>query len=443
MNIKLIAILLSLPLFLFAQENDSEEEVPIPIEEQRNNKIKALLDVVKENKSIYVQKDQVRVKNFLDLVDERESMLAKAKQDLANEKLRNERLEARFEANEKQLAELEESLQIKIGVLGELFGVTRQFAGELLASTEKAVTFSEYPDRGVTLRDIGETQVHSLDQLQNLWISYLDEIVSSGEVKTVDANIIDKNGESITGEIVRYGHFSTTYQNKFVTPVPELNGFELLQRQPEREILKNIRRHQRSDDYRITSIDPTRGFLLSLYLDKPGWIDRIAQGKSIGFIIILIGISGFIFSIYKIYQLREQEKDIIADDARVKVEMENSIKNTTSYESKENILDEFIINYTGKLEWGANWVKFFAAVAPLLGLLGTVIGMIETFQAITLFGTGDPKQMAGGISQALVTTMLGLIVAAPLLGLYTYISQKVSNLSQVLEEKASYLLAQD
>jgi len=443
MNIKLIAILLSLPLYIFAQENDSEEEVPIPIEEQRNNKIKALLDVVKENKSIYVQKDQIRVKNFLDLVDERESMLAKAKQDLANEKLRNERLEARFEANEKQLAELEESLQIKIGVLGELFGVTRQFAGELLASTEKAVTFSEYPDRGGILRDIGETQVHSLDQLQNLWISYLDEIVSSGEVKTIDANIIDKNGESITGEIVRYGHFTTTYQNKFVTPVPELNGFELLQRQPEREILKNIRRHQRSDDYRITSIDPTRGFLLSLYLDKPGWIDRIAQGKSIGFIIILIGISGFVFSIYKIYQLREQEKDIIADDARVKVEMENSIKNTTSYESKENILDEFIINYTGKLEWGANWVKFFAAVAPLLGLLGTVIGMIETFQAITLFGTGDPKQMAGGISQALVTTMLGLIVAAPLLGLYTYISQKVSNLSQVLEEKASYLLAQN
>ena len=402
-----------------------------------------MLDVVKENKSIYVQKDQVRVKNFLDLVDERESMLAKAKQDLANEKLRNERLEARFEANEKQLAELEESLQIKIGVLGELFGVTRQFAGELLASTEKAVTFSEYPDRGGVLRDIGETQVHSLDQLQNLWISYLDEIVSSGEVKTIDANIIDKNGESITGEIVRYGHFTTTYENKFVTPVPELNGFELLQRQPEREILKNIRRHQRSDDYRITSIDPTRGFLLSLYLDKPGWIDRIAQGKSIGFIIILIGISGFVFSLYKIYQLREQEQDIIADDARVKIEMENSIKNTTSYESKENILDEFIINYTGKLEWGANWVKFFAAVAPLLGLLGTVIGMIETFQAITLFGTGDPKQMAGGISQALVTTMLGLIVAAPLLGLYTYISQKVSNLSQVLEEKASYLLAQD
>lgn len=434
-----------LPFLLLSLITVGQDEVPeeIPIEEQRNNKIKVLLDVVKENKSIYVQKDRVRVKTFIELVDEREAMLAKAKKDLANEKIRNKNLETKFEANEKRLAELEESLQIKIGVLGELFGVTRQFAGELLASTEKAVTFSEFPQRPEVLRDIGGTQVHNLEQLQNLWISYLDEIVSSGEVKTISANIIDKNGESNVGEIVRYGHFTTSYDNKFVTPIPELNGFELLQRQPERGVLKNLKKHQRSDDFAITSIDPTRGFLLSLYIDKPGWLDRIAQGKSIGFIIILIGISGFLFSVYKIYTLREQERVIVSDNASVILEMEDIVKDVTNYESKENTLDEFIINYTGKLEWGANWVKFFAAVAPLLGLLGTVIGMIETFQAITLFGTGDPKQMAGGISQALVTTMLGLIVAAPLLGLYTYISQKVSNLSQVLEEKASYLLAKN
>ena len=434
-----------LPFLLLSLITIGQDEVPeeIPIEEQRNNKIKVLLDVVKENKSIYVQKDRVRVKTFIELVDEREAMLAKAKKDLANEKIRNKNLETKFEANEKRLAELEESLQIKIGVLGELFGVTRQFAGELLASTEKAVTFSEFPQRPEVLRDIGGTQVHNLEQLQNLWISYLDEIVSSGEVKTINANIIDKNGESNVGEIVRYGHFTTSYDNKFVTPIPELNGFELLQRQPERGVLKNLKKHQKSDDFAITSIDPTRGFLLSLYIDKPGWLDRIAQGKSIGFIIILIGISGFLFSVYKIYTLREQERVIVSDNASVILEMEDIVKDVTNYESKENTLDEFIINYTGKLEWGANWVKFFAAVAPLLGLLGTVIGMIETFQAITLFGTGDPTQMAGGISQALVTTMLGLIVAAPLLGLYTYISQKVSNLSQVLEEKASYLLAKN
>ena len=124
-------------------------------------------------------------------------------------------------------------------------------------------------------------------------------------------------------------------------------------------------------------------------------------------------------------------------------EMTNSVESNSSRESKENLIDEIIINYSGKIEWGNNWVKFFAAVAPLLGLLGTVIGMIETFQAITLFGTGDPKQMAGGISQALITTMLGLIVAAPLLGMYTYISEKTSSIVQILEEKASYILSKD
>ncbi len=439
MKYKLLSLLLLLPVFLPAQEEPTE--IPIPINEIRTSKIQALLDIVKENKSIYFKKDEARIKEFLSLVSQREAMLKKAKQDLANEKVRNKKLETRFESNEKELAALEESLQIKVGVLGELFGVTRQFAGELLAATEKSVTFSEYPNRGNVLRDIGSTKVHSLEQLESLWISYLDEIVSSGEVKRVNATIINTKGQSFDGDIVRYGLFSATHDKKFVRPISDLNGFELLQRQPERNILKNIKNHQNSDEYKISSIDPTKGFLLSLYLDKPGWIDRIRQGKSVGFIIILIGLIGAVFSAYKIYLLVGHEKEVKTDNSALNNNMINSIEGSSSYESKENILDELIINYTGELEWGANWIKFFAAVAPLLGLLGTVIGMIETFQAITLFGTGDPKQMAGGISQALTTTMLGLMVAAPLLGLYTYISEKVSSLTQILEEKASNLLS--
>ncbi|MDB9763704.1 MotA/TolQ/ExbB proton channel family protein [Gammaproteobacteria bacterium] len=440
MKYKLLSLILLIPLCTVAQE-ESKKDVPIPINEIRTTKIQALLDIVKENRSIYYKKDEARIKDFLNLVDQREQMLKKAKRDLANEKIRNTKLENSFEVNEKKLAELEESLQIKVGVLGELFGVTRQFAGELLASSDKSVTFSEYPDRGEILKDIGKTKVHSLEQLESLWISYLDEIVSSGEVKTVNATIINKKGQSFKGEVVRYGLFSATHDREFVRPISELNSFELLQRQPESNILKNIKKHQKSDEYRTSSIDPTKGFLLSLYLDKPGWIDRIRQGKSVGFIIILIGLIGGIFSVYKIYLLNGHQKEVNSDSSALNISMAKGIDGPSSYESKENILDELIINYTGELEWGANWIKFFAAVAPLLGLLGTVIGMIETFQAITLFGTGDPKQMAGGISQALTTTMLGLMVAAPLLGLYTYISEKVSSLSQILEEKASNLLS--
>ena len=434
----LISILL--PLSLFAQENEEE----IPIEEQRNNAIKALLQTVEINKSIYVADDQKRINKFLDLIDEREVMLAKAKNDLRLENERNARLEKEFEENEKVLAELEERLQIKIGVLGELFGVARQFAGELLSSSESAYTFTEFPERGDKLKEIGKIQVHSIEELEVLWLEYFNEIVASGEVKEFKSKIINSKGDSFEDNIVRYGLFSASYKSEFIKPINELNGFELLQRQPEKSILRNLKRHQRSDEYKTASIDPTRGFLLSLYLDKAGWIERIAQGKSVGFIIILIGIIGVAFSSYKIYFLNESKK-ILEDSNQTNViqDMIDNIKKAKSYQSKENIIDELISNYSSKLDWGVSWIKFVAAVAPLLGLLGTVIGMIETFQAITLFGTGDPKQMAGGISQALITTMLGLMVAAPLLGFYTYISDRVNTLVQIVEEKGSYLLSKE
>ena len=434
----LISILL--PLSLFAQENEEE----IPIEEQRNNAIKALLQTVEINKSIYVADDQKRINKFLDLIDEREDMLAKAKNDLRLENERNARLEKEFEENEKVLAELEERLQIKIGVLGELFGVARQFAGELLSSSESAYTFTEFPERGDKLKEIGKIQVHSIEELEVLWLEYFNEIVASGEVKEFKSKIINSKGDSFEDNIVRYGLFSASYKSEFIKPINELNGFELLQRQPEKSILRNLKRHQRSDEYKTASIDPTRGFLLSLYLDKAGWIERIAQGKSVGFIIILIGIIGVAFSSYKIYFLNESKK-ILEDSNQTNViqDMIDNIKKAKSYQSKENIIDELISNYSSKLDWGVSWIKFVAAVAPLLGLLGTVIGMIETFQAITLFGTGDPKQMAGGISQALITTMLGLMVAAPLLGFYTYISDRVNTLVQIVEEKGSYLLSKE
>ena len=435
-----LIISILIPLSIFAQENEEE----IPIEEQRNNAIKQLLETVEINKSIYVADDQKRIDKFLDLIDERESMLAKAKNDLRLENERNKRLEKEFEENEIALAELEERLQIKIGVLGELFGVARQFAGELLSSSESAYTFTEFPDRGDRLKEIGKIQVHSIEELEVLWLEYFNEIVASGEVKELKSKIINSKGDSFEDNIVRYGLFSASYKAEFIKPIKELNGFELLQRQPENNILRNLKRHQRSDEYKTASIDPTRGFLLSLYLDKAGWIERIAQGKSVGFIIILIGIIGVAFSSYKIYFLNENKK-ILEDSSQSNViqEMIDNIKQAKSYQSKENIIDELISNYSSKLDWGVSWIKFVAAVAPLLGLLGTVIGMIETFQAITLFGTGDPKQMAGGISQALITTMLGLMVAAPLLGLYTYISDRVNTLIQVVEEKGSYLLSKE
>jgi biopolymer transport protein ExbB len=430
--------------FLISFNLSAQDVVELTDDEIRNIEINELLELVKTNKSIFLNEDNKRLNSFITKVSDRQALLDDAKTKLANEIDRNINLEASFEQNEKTLAELEEKLEIKVGVLGELFGVTRQYAGELLAASENSVVFYEFPNRPEVLKDIGQEKVHNLDQLENLWISYFDEIVAGSEIKNFEATITAPNGENIVGEVTRYGLFSASYDGKFVKPVSSLNSFQLLAKQPENTFTKTLSKHKRADEYTNVSIDPTRGFLLSLYLDKANWFERIAQGKSIGFVIIFIGFIGLAFSIFKIIKLREYSNEVLNDKAdNIPSKMESLIKDGASRESKENIIDEFIINYSSKIEWGNNWVKFFAAVAPLLGLLGTVIGMIETFQAITLFGTGDPKQMAGGISQALVTTMLGLIVAAPLLGMYTYLSEKTESIVQVLEEKASYILSKD
>ena len=430
--------------FLISFNLSAQDVVELTDDEIRNIEINELLELVKTNKSIFLNEDNKRLNSFITKVSDRQALLDDAKTKLANEIDRNINLEASFEQNEKTLAELEEKLEIKVGVLGELFGVTRQYAGELLAASENSVVFYEFPNRPEVLKDIGQEKVHNLDQLENLWISYFDEIVAGSEIKNFEATITAPNGENIVGEVTRYGLFSASYDGKFVKPVSSLNSFQLLAKQPENTFTKTLSKHKRADEYTNVSIDPTRGFLLSLYLDKANWFERIAQGKSIGFVIIFIGFIGLAFSIFKITKLREYSNEVLNDKTdNIPSKMESLIKDGASRESKENIIDEFIINYSGKIEWGNHWVKFFAAVAPLLGLLGTVIGMIETFQAITLFGTGDPKQMAGGISQALVTTMLGLIVAAPLLGMYTYLSEKTESIVQVLEEKASYILSKD
>jgi biopolymer transport protein ExbB len=438
-NFKIFNLLVLLTSFAVIAQETQE----LTVDEMRTNEIVELLNVVKANKSIYLNEDNKRLNLFINKVSERKALLADAKNKLENEKKRNIELEAAFEANEKTLAGLEEKLEIKIGVLGELFGVTRQYAGELLASSENSVVFYEYPERSAILSEIGQVQVHNLEQLESLWISYFDEIVAGSQIKSFNANVTTTNGENLTGEVTRYGLFSASYNGKFVRPSSSLNSFQLLAKQPESTYTKTLKKHLKSDEYTNLSIDPTRGFLLSLYLDKANWLERIAQGKSIGFIIILIGLIGLAFSTFKILKLKDYSNMVVESEGGILNKMENLFESDSSRETKENLIDEFIINYSAKIEWGNNWVKFFAAVAPLLGLLGTVIGMIETFQAITLFGTGDPKQMAGGISQALVTTMLGLIVAAPLLGMYTYLSEKTESIVQILEEKASYILSKD
>ena len=427
----LLTTILITSLFIPAQ--DEVEEVDPNVE--RVEKIQDLINRVEKNRAELSAMDNARVNEFIKKVADRRFLLSKAKKQLADEEARNVRLEDLFEANEIKLSELETELNIKLGVLGELFGVARQMAGELQADSESAYNFTEHPNRTESLNEIGKIKVHNLKNLEDLWVLHLNEIASSGEIKAISANVINSSGDIEEDQLVRYGPFNMVKNRSFVKTDVANNAFSVLQKQPDRSLRRKFRSHYRSDGYAVAPIDPTRGFLLSLYLDKPSTFERIAQGKLIGFIIVLIGISGLIFAAYRYYTLYLYSKTIKSKDENdIFSKIENISNSSKDVETFERECDEVLLTVNGNLSWGVNWIKFLAAVAPLLGLLGTVIGMIETFQAITVFGTGDPKQMAGGISQALVTTMLGLIFAAPLLAMYTLLSEKVSEILQEIEE---------
>jgi biopolymer transport protein ExbB len=409
------------------------EEVDPNIE--RVEKIQDLINRVEKNSQELAMADAERINNFIKKVNDRKFLLSKAKKQLLDEEARNKKLEDLFEDNELMLSELETELQIKLGVLGELFGVARQMAGELNADSETAYNFFEFPSRTSSLQEIGKIKVHNLKNLEDLWVLHLNEIASSGEIKEIEANIINSDGDIQATKLVRYGPFNMVKGRSFVKPDIANNAFSILPKQPDRDITKKFRSHYKTDGYSVAAIDPTRGFLLSLYLDKPSTFERVAQGKLIGFIIVIIGLAGLIFAGYRYYSLNLYANSIKSkSETDVFNQIDNLSTKSTTIDTFERECDEILLIINGNLNWGVNWIKFLAAVAPLLGLLGTVIGMIETFQAITVFGTGDPKQMAGGISQALVTTMLGLIFAAPLLAMYTLLSEKVSDILQEIEE---------
>ena len=430
-KIYLLTFLIFTSFFINAQ--DTQEEVDPNIE--RVEKIQDLINRVEENREELSKIDAERIDNFIKKVADRRFLLSKAQKQLSDEEARNQRLEDLFESNELKLAELETELNIKLGVLGELFGVARQMAGELQADSESAYNFSEHPNRTDALNEIGKIKVHNLKNLEDLWVLHLNEINSSGEIKEIKANVINSDGDIEEDSLVRYGPFNMVKNRSFVKTDIANNAYSVLQKQPDRSLRRQFRSHYRSDGYAVAPVDPTRGFLLSLYLDKPSTFERIAQGKLIGFIIVIIGFSGLIFAAYRYYTLYIYSKTISSNEnSDVFNKIQSISDNAKDVDTFERECDEVLLTVNGNLSWGVNWIKFLAAVAPLLGLLGTVIGMIETFQAITVFGTGDPKQMAGGISQALVTTMLGLIFAAPLLAMYTLLSEKVSEILQEIEE---------
>ena len=440
-----------LPFLVFAL--NAQDADPAPVVEPVITDLDLLVESVKTTASIRAKEDRARLNKFLSDKNKQQSLLDNMKYKLTLEERRSERLTKEYEENDAQLSDLEEQLTLKLGSFGELFGIVRQTAGESKGQFALSLTNIEFPERIEFLGDLAERKSLDLpttEELERLWYEILNELNQSGKVKSYNADILTKSGELVNQDILRIGVFNSVSNGNYLNLVTEQNLLEYLPKQPERSIRRSAKKLQNSDDYREVFIDPTRGSLLTKLIDRDTWLERINAGGFVGYVIIIILILGLVMGALRFKFLNEESKSInieletnqFADDSILgKL---NSIYSKYSGDNPEDLesqLEDILAKATPPLEKNLSVIKLLAAVAPLLGLLGTVIGMIETFQAITLFGTGDPKLMAGGISQALVTTMLGLIAAVPLLFVHNILDSRSRAISQIYEEQAIGLLA--
>jgi biopolymer transport protein ExbB len=375
------------------------------------------------------------------------------KYKLTLEERRSDRLTKQYEDNDAELSDLEEQLTLKLGSFGELFGIVRQTAGESKGQFMLSLTNIEFPERIDFLGDLAERKSLDLpttEELERLWYEILNELNQSGKVKSYNTDILTKSGELVNQDVLRIGVFNSVSNGDYLNLVAEQNLLEYLAKQPERSIRRSAKKLQNSDDYREVFIDPTRGSLLTKLIDRDTWLERINAGGFVGYVIIIILILGLAMGAMRFRFLDEESKSItkeletnnfLNDSILGKLNSVYSKYSGNNPEDLESQLEDILAKATPPLEKNLSVIKLLAAVAPLLGLLGTVIGMIETFQSITLFGTGDPKLMAGGISQALVTTMLGLIAAVPLLFVHNILDSRSRSISQIYEEQAIGLLA--
>jgi biopolymer transport protein ExbB len=416
-----------------------------------------LLDLVRQGQVTGQETNKQREAAFLKDKANQKNELTKAQRMQAQEEERSERLETQFENNESKIANLQDILSKRLGSLRELFGVLQQVSGDTRGVFEGSIISAEFPGRGVWLGEFAaemgqSSKLASIEEIERLWFEMQRQMTESGRVSRFNAKIIKPNGDEVEQEVIRVGAFNVASDGRYLKFDIDKQVLVELPRQPAARFTRTTGELQDSTSgFASFGMDPTRGQLLSLLIQAPTLEERINQGGNVGYVIITLGIIALLLSLERFITLnlvgskvRSQMKDPKPNAGNplgriLQVYEENKDVDTETLGLK---LDEAILKETPALNARITFIKIISMVAPLLGLLGTVVGMILTFQAITLFGTGDPKTMAGGISQALMTTVLGLCVAIPTVLLHSIVQSRSSSVLHILQEQSAGLIAE-
>jgi len=450
----LFVLSLTLNTFVVAQESEGDEAEISTVE--------ALLQLVKEGKTKEQSENADREAKFMANKNEQAAILAAEKRELARQERIADQLEAEYKKNEEILRVKEEAYQKELGSLVELFGHLQSSAGEAAVQFSGSLTSPQYGLERVdflnelTSKMSETTELPTIREIEGLWYELQREMVASGQVVSFDTTVIDVDGESSTCNVTRVGLFNAVCDGKYLEYVAATGQYAFLPRQPAGRFTKTAKSVGNADAgeqvrFGVDPTGPTGGSLLANLIQTPSLAERAAQGREVGYAIIFVGLIGIGLAFWKLWSLYVLGKAVRTQagsktlDVRnplgrvLKVGEENFNKDIDTLELK---LAEAIMAERPSIERGIGAVRIISVVAPLAGLLGTVTGMIVTFQMITLYGTGDPKLMAGGISQALVTTVLGLLVAIPTTLLHSFTASSAKGIISVLEEQSTGILAE-
>ncbi|WP_312521389.1 MotA/TolQ/ExbB proton channel family protein [Stutzerimonas nitrititolerans] len=411
-----------------------------------------LLQRIRSDRAAEADAMQAREQTFLQDRSEQAQLLARANAALAQQKAEAERLKAEFDRQEAELVEQERLLAQRVGHLGELFGVVRQSAGDIAGQWQDSLLNTQYPERVQRLRALAESRtLPSAEDLDAFWMTLLEDLAASGRVEQVELPVVSANGQRNVESVLRVGAFSAFTKDAFLRYDESAGELLAPARQPSGQGLVDDYLGS-SDALAVLPIDPSRGSLLEQLQRQPELWDRVQQGGLVGWVIMVLGIFGLLLAIWRMAYLGGVGRKVASQMRELNApRSDNPLgriigvlgpkPQLSDLETLELKLDEAILQETPPLERGQPLLKLLAAVAPLLGLLGTVTGMIVTFQAITQSGGGDSRLMADGISQALVTTVQGLVVAIPLLFLHSLLASRSKGLIQLLEQQSAGLIA--
>lgn len=416
------------------------------------NASNGLVQQATQEKTQQQQHNQQREAGFVQTAQE----LQAAKAELLAERNRLQKeadqLSSQFSDNENTLARLEETLRLETGSLGEMFGVVRQNAKELQSELDQSVTGVELRAHQQSIDDVVAAKtLPSMAQLRGLWQAMSEEIRASGQVQTTEIQWLNGQGETQTVPALRLGSLGLISEQGYVKWDNARQQALSYQQLPSDFPTFSHIRTLVDGDVVTMKVDPSRGVLLEQLALTPTLSQRLQAGGVIGnVILVLLGV-GLIIALYRGAILATLRQKIKAQLKNPEQPGNNPLgrilavynkEQQRSVEALELRLLEAVVDEQNHLETGLSMLKLLAALAPMLGLLGTVTGMIETFQVITQFGNGDPKVMAGGISMALVTTVEGLIAAIPLLLAHNILSAQAEAIRNILEKQGIGLVAQ-